>query len=397
MDLGNSMMPPHGTAKSPVCPSSTPSSEQAKQDGSTSQIYLIFLVMCLIATQMMMLIATKQVMTIVPLPLVLCECQFLVSCLSAGALIYLSTCCCNESTASIDANPKKKTSWTFYLPLSLSWTLGFVLFNASATFMSPSHVNLIRCGEPLATVLVGFVLFGKRYAGRVLITLVPVLGGVWLASPSSKAAHALSLNGILLAGLSNICFCTRPFVLHAMKHNQQSASSVSPTKIIPNGNGHSCTQKPRSQEQDDLYIFFTVTALAAFFILPGLVWILEGGMLERYYGYLYSKVLYEHDFLVSIVTACLGFFAYQYTQLRVMSLVSPLAFSILTPVIKAVMIVLCSLYFGDPLGIWQFVGVVTTTSGGYWFTMTKTAPPSSKKASVLPVHFFPDGKHAHKS
>ena len=375
---------------------------------SPSQLYLVCLVICLIATQMIMLIATKQVMSVAPLPLLLCEAQFLVSCLSARGLLtvgqgWASFSSSSKATAKSDAegsasslettntptntnhhpHQPKKTSWTFYLPLSLSWTLGFVLFNASATYMSPSYVNLMRCGEPVATVLVGCVVFGKRYPVRVLMTLGPVLGGVWLASPSqtttTMTASALSWEGILLAGLSNICFCIRPFVLHAMKQKQKPTTTVThkskPQSTAPSmvgSNKHSANSVP-SQEQDDLHTFLLVTTLAAMVILPGLVWVLEGQRVLQYTASLTDRRFQERRFFVSLLGACLGFFSYQYTQLRVMSLTSPLAFSILTPVIKAVMIVLCSLYFGDALGLRQLAGVLLTTSGGYWFTKTKLA------------------------
>eukprot|EP00978_Attheya_sp_CCMP212_P013617 scaffold34197_cov39-Attheya_sp.AAC.1 len=59
-----------------------------------------------------------------------------------------------------------------------------------------------------------------------------------------------------------------------------------------------------------------------------------------------------------------------------MSSMSPLAFSILTPVVKAAMIVICSFYFGDAFGIMSAIGVLTTTGGGYLFSTVQTAESS---------------------
>lgn len=373
----------------------------------SSQMQLSLLIMALVGTQMIMLISTKEVLTAVPLPLSLCQAQFVVSSCSSGLLLKIWDF---MLYGNILGSPKEKkatqtssrtTSWTFYLPLSACWTMGFVLFNASASYMSPSYVDLIRCGEPVATVVIGFVVFKKRYSWRVPMTLIPVMGGVWLARPSSGG---LSVPGILLAALSNVCFCVRPFVLHKMKEKRSFMISTNDDASTIQ------TFRNTSKEQDDLYTFLQVTTIAAIFILPPLVWFKEGQLLGQYYGSLYSKL--DRNFLVQILGSSLGFFSYQYTQLRVMSLISPLAFSILTPVIKASMILLCSAYFGDAFSFQQILGVAITAGGGYWFTQTKskdgnkrpdvgnpttTTTPSadSSQQTVLPVHNNP--RHAHAS
>ena len=65
-----------------------------------------------------------------------------------------------------------------------------------------------------------------------------------------------------------------------------------------------------------------------------------------------------------------------------MSRMTPLAFSVLTPVIKALMICLCSVYFHDPFGMQNVFGVAITTAGGFLFTMVRWQPssaPTSKR------------------
>eukprot|EP00933_Yihiella_yeosuensis_P029862 TRINITY_DN23514_c0_g1_i2.p2 TRINITY_DN23514_c0_g1~~TRINITY_DN23514_c0_g1_i2.p2 ORF type:complete len:100 (+),score=17.99 TRINITY_DN23514_c0_g1_i2:55-354(+) len=65
---------------------------------------------------------------------------------------------------------------------------------------------------------------------------------------------------------------------------------------------------------------------------------------------------------------------------KVMSKLGPLAFSVLTPIVKAFMIVACSLYFGDPFGFLSAIGVAISTGGGYLFTLAKNADAESKAA-----------------
>eukprot|EP00930_Biecheleria_cincta_P104223 TRINITY_DN96410_c0_g1_i1.p1 TRINITY_DN96410_c0_g1~~TRINITY_DN96410_c0_g1_i1.p1 ORF type:complete len:380 (+),score=67.44 TRINITY_DN96410_c0_g1_i1:40-1179(+) len=295
----------------------------------------------LVGTQMVMLIYTKRCTDRAGLPLLLCLAQFITSAsLSAAA-----------SVASIGRIPlMPRTLWRIIVPLSVVWTAGFVLFNASASRMSPALVSLVRCMEPLATVFVGFAL-GERYSCRVLATLIPICGGVGLAS---FKGGVLSVAGISLALLSNLSFCGRPFFTQQLKQH-------------------------RDNKLNDLGVFFNVTGVAVV-LLPVFVFLLEGveilPQLQRLSaaGQLFQ---YGGDLLASSIF----FFLYQLTQLVVMSKMTPLAFSVLTPVVKAFMIVACSLYFGDPFGMLSAVGVVVSTSGGYLFTLARSADGKKSKST----------------
>ena len=160
----------------------------------------------LIVTQMAMLVFGKKVTTIVSLPLVLCMAQFSTSVFLAGAS-YLIT------GRGLPWMPREL--WRTIVPLSLVWTAGFVLFNASAALMSPALVSLVRCMEPLTTVALG-LLRGERYTFPVLATLVPICGGVVLASFKGGTP---SVAGVSLAMLSNACFCCRPLFKQKLKQH----------------------------------------------------------------------------------------------------------------------------------------------------------------------------------
>ncbi|CAE8641869.1 unnamed protein product [Polarella glacialis] len=236
-----------------------------------------------------------------------------------------------------------RTLWSIIVPLSLVWTAGFVLFNASASRMSPAVVSLVRCMEPLATVAVGF-LIGERYSWRVLVTLIPICGGVALAS---FRGGVLSAAGICLALLSNVSFCGRPFFTQQLKLRK--------------------SENPL----DDLGVFFNVTFVATL-TLPVFVFLFEGTLIQSAVQRLSEEgVLVQ--FGADMMMSSIFFFLYQFIQLMVMSKLTPLAFSVLTPVVKAFMIVACSLHFGDPFGLLSAVGVAISCGGGYLFTLARGA------------------------
>ena len=126
---------------------------------------------------------------------------------------------------------------------------------ACALPLPRTQVNLVRCIEPLASVGVG-LLTGKRYSLAVLATLLPICGGVLLASCAHRAQGLLSWRsvvaqmhrhtprvrlcsrldrpsrratkrsgqqtgpsptGVALALLSNVCFCMRPLFTQRLK------------------------------------------------------------------------------------------------------------------------------------------------------------------------------------
>jgi len=292
----------------------------------------------LIATQMVMLVFGKKATSVAPLPLVLCIAQFMTSViLSAGIALF--------SHGSIPWMPR--SLWKHIVPLSAVWTAGFVLFNASAAVMSPSLVSLVRCMEPLATVFIGLLL-GERYAFSVVVTLVPICGGVALASFKGGLPSA---TGVALAMLSNICFCCRPLFSKKLEADP-------------------------SNKLDAVGQFFNIT-LVAVALLPPFVIGFEGSTAPSAMRSLEASGTFT-SFLWSVVVSSVFFFVYQFTQLKVMSQLSPLEFSVLTPIVKAFMIVSCSLYFGDAFGVTSAIGVVISAFGGYLFTLAKQQDAAKK-------------------
>ena len=98
----------------------------------------------LVILQVIMLVYTARVTREVKLPLVLCLSQFSVSAFLSGLAALIREGSIPWPPGSIF---KPLAALTFV------WTAGFVLFNASATHMSPALVSLVRCMEPLATVI----------------------------------------------------------------------------------------------------------------------------------------------------------------------------------------------------------------------------------------------------
>jgi drug/metabolite transporter (DMT)-like permease len=233
--------------------------------------------------------------------------------------------------------------------------------------MSPAVVNLVRCAEPLATAAIGMAFMGKQYSNRVLMTLIPICGGVILAASASannKNGVILNTGGVFLACLSNISFSFRPFLMQRLKNTCNTDT----------------TSRPSTKTSfDDMQVFFNIAVIASV-VLPPIVLIVEGSSIPMALSQLIKKGELG-SFVLDLIGSAVCFFLYQFTQLQIMSSMSPLAFSILTPVVKAAMIVICSFYFGDAFGIMSAIGVLTTTGGGYLFSTVHKAESSRSSLS----------------
>ena len=306
-------------------------------------LQLIGAIVVLVSTQMVMLIYTKRATGAARLPLLLCFAQFLTSTVLAGAYKAL------RSTPRFALPWAPRSLWRVLGALSAVWTGGFVLFNASASLMSPGFVNMVRCMEPLATVAVGAAM-GARYSGSVLLTLLPVCGGVMLAC---GAGGALSVPGVLLALASNVSFSGRPFFVQRLKALQAVSAD--------------------DKQLDKTAEFFNVT-FASILMLPAAMVLLEGPAdvmapaLQRL-----AREGRLGTFVCDVALSSLFFFLYQLSQMVIMSRLPPLAFSVLTPVVKSFMIVGCALVFGDTFTAWSALGVGVSASGGYLFSRAMAA------------------------
>lgn len=304
----------------------------AVRSDSPEWLAMLGWIFLLVSTQTVMIIYTKRCTNQAPLPMLLCLAQFAVSSI-------LSAIACILRKGQLFA-PKEVL--LDVLPLSAVWTGGFILFNVSALHMSPGMVNVVRCMEPLATICVGFAL-GQRFSLQVLATLFPICGGVAMASASGGSINSA---GVFFAMLSNLAFCCRPFCLQRLHGNKLN-------------------------QLDDLAIFFNVSLVSALF-LPALELVVEASeVLPAMQTLVASDRL--GSFAFDMLASSIAFFFYQFIQLLVMSKFSPLANSVLTPIVKAFTIVTLNLFYGDRISVISASGIVLSVGGGYLFTRAKSA------------------------
>ena len=84
--------------------------------------------------------------------------------------------------------------------------LGHVLSTVAPAYGTVAFTNVVKTLEPLFTCLFSAVLLRQIFSARVYLSLLPVIGGVAVASASEISFSSVSL----LSGLlSNVCFALR--------------------------------------------------------------------------------------------------------------------------------------------------------------------------------------------
>ncbi len=162
-----------------------------------------------------------------------------------------------------------------------------------------------------------------EFGSLLVIYKILLLGILFSGFRHKTAAAAVSPQGIVLACLSNVCFCVWPFFMKRLQQQLQGTNS---------------TAAKDNDDDDDAKIFFNVTLLASL-VLPCLV-VTTGELHHVDYD---DDVFWKKDsssttttttpllLFKNILWSSFFFFGYQWTQLKVMSVLSPLVFSILTP------------------------------------------------------------------
>jgi drug/metabolite transporter (DMT)-like permease len=132
--------------------------------------------------------------------------------------------------------------------IAASYASGFALTNTAMELAPPSFVETVKSSEPLSTVALAAIFLRERERPLTLVSLVPLVLGVAMASGFGEGhlAAAFSLAGMLLALASNVCFSGRAVATKALLRAHPRSALM-----------HS-----------DIALFYHVSRLGAILLLP---------------------------------------------------------------------------------------------------------------------------------
>lgn len=258
------------------------------------------------------------------------------------------------------------------LPLSLFSITGHIFSSMATSIVPVSFVHTIKALSPLFTVILYRFGFKVNYSYRVYISLIPLTIGVMLACSSSSTA---SFIGFLFALSSTVVFV---------------AQNIFSKKILFNQN-HSNFEK---RKLDELNVSFYSSIMAFTFMTP--IWLYYEGfplLVEHFWPHHIHSSNISNGWTIAFYFWLNGtsHFAQNILALSILSITSPVTYSIASLVKRIFVITASIIWFGQKTTIVQGIGIILTFSGLYMYNRArrdvekKERNAREKEEIVLPI------------
>eukprot|EP00850_Spirogloea_muscicola_P005900 SM000027S09681 [mRNA] locus=s27:781529:783703:+ [translate_table: standard] len=233
------------------------------------------------------------------------------------------------------------------LPLAAVHTLGNLFTNVSLGKVAVSFTHTIKALEPFFSVLLSAMLLGDSPHPWVIASLLPIVGGVALASATEAS---FNWAGFLSAMASNLTF--------------QSRNVLSKKLMI----------KKDKDALDNINLFSVITIMS-FFLLAPVALLVEGVKLTP--AYLEAAGLDVKTIMTRTLITGLCFHSYQQVSYMILQRVSPVTHSVGNCVKRVIVIVTSVLFFRTPVSTINGIGTAVALAGVFAYSRVKAvlSPP----------------------
>ncbi|KAM0907027.1 hypothetical protein ACQ4PT_016368 [Festuca glaucescens] len=285
-------------------------------------------------------IYNKQVLKVFPYPINITTVQFAVG--TAISLFLWIT--------GILKRPKiSGAQLVAILPLAIVHTMGNLFTNMSLGKVAVSFTHTIKAMEPFFSVLLSAMFLGELPTPWVILSLLPIVGGVALASISEAS---FNWAGFLAAMASNVTF--------------QSRNVLSKKLMLK-----------KEASLDNINLFSIITVMS-FFLLAPVTLLTEGVKVTP--TFLQSAGLNLQQVYTRSLIAAFCFHAYQQVSYMILARVSPVTHSVGNCVKRVVVIVTSVLFFKTPVSPINSIGTAIALAGVFLYSQLKRLQPKPKTA-----------------
>ncbi|XP_039125748.1 phosphoenolpyruvate/phosphate translocator 1, chloroplastic-like [Dioscorea cayenensis subsp. rotundata] len=282
-------------------------------------------------------IYNKQVLKVFQYPITITSLQFAVG--TALVLVMWAT--------NLHKKPKISSSQLVaILPLALVHTLGNLFTNMSLGKVAVSFTHTIKAMEPFFSVLLSALFLGEMPTPWVVFSLVPIVGGVALASLTEAS---FNWAGFWSAMASNVTF--------------QSRNVLSKKLMVK-----------KEESLDNINLFSIITIMSLFMLAPVALFV-EGVKFTP--AYLQSAGLNVKEIYTRALIAGLCFHAYQQVSYMILARVSPVTHSVGNCVKRVVVIVTSVLFFRTPVSPINSLGTAVALAGVFLYSRVKKLKPKA--------------------
>ncbi|KAK9276154.1 hypothetical protein L1049_005685 [Liquidambar formosana] len=284
-------------------------------------------------------IYNKQVLKVYPFPLTLTMIQVL-----CGTVLIIVMWAFN-----IYKRPKISGSQlAAILALAVVHTMGNLFTNMSLGMVSVSFTHTIKAMEPFFSVVLSAMFLGEIPTLWVVSSLVPIVGGVALASLTEASFNWYGFWSAMASNLTN-----------------QSRNVLSKKFMA------------KEDSLDNITLFSIMTIMSFILIAP--VAIFKEGI-KFTPSYLQSAGLNMKEVYIRSLLASVCFHAYQQVSYMILEKVSPVTHSVGNCVKRVVVIVSSVLFFQTPVSPINSLGTGVALAGVFLYSRVRRIQPKGKIA-----------------
>ncbi|XP_077244169.1 triose phosphate/phosphate translocator, non-green plastid, chloroplastic-like [Tasmannia lanceolata] len=282
-------------------------------------------------------IYNKQVLKVFPFPVTITTFQFAI-----GTVLVLFMWATN-----LYKRPKLTTSQLLaILPLAVVHTMGNLFTNMSLGKVAVSFTHTIKAMEPFFSVVLSAIFLGEIPTLWVVSSLVPIVGGVGLASLTEASFNWAGFWSAMASNVTN-----------------QSRNVLSKKLMIK-----------KEESLDNINLFSTITIMSLILLAP-VAFFMEGFKVTP--SYLQSAGLNVNQLYVRSLLAGLCFHAYQQVSYMILARVSPVTHSVGNCVKRVVVIVTSVFFFRTPVSPINSLGTGIALAGVFLYSRVKRIKPKS--------------------
>lgn len=235
------------------------------------------------------------------------------------------------------------------LPLAVVHTLGNLFTNMSLGKVAVSFTHTIKASEPFFSVILSAMFLGQFPTLWVVSSLVPIVGGVALASMTEPSFNWAGFWSAMASNLTN-----------------QSRNVLSKKFMV------------KKEESLDNITLFSIITIMSFFLLAPFALYMEGVKFTP--AYLQSVGLDVNQMYIKSLIAALCFHAYQQVSYMILQRVSPVTHSVGNCVKRVVVIVTSVLFFRTPVTTINALGTGVALAGVFLYSRVKRIKAKPKTA-----------------
>ncbi|KAK2047353.1 triose-phosphate transporter [Colletotrichum somersetense] len=263
------------------------------------------------------------------------------------------------------------------MPLAAFQIFGHLLSSTATSKIPVSLVHTIKGLSPLFTVLAYRLIFNIRYSVNTYLSLVPLTFGVMLACSGKHSKYSGELLGIFYALLATIIFVTQNIFSKRLFNEAAKAEAEG--------------QSARSQKLDKLNLLCYSSGMAFILTVPIWLWsegigiigdVLHDGAID-----LNNKAgSFDHGRLtIEFIFNGTFHFGQNILAFVLLSLVSPVTYSVASLIKRVFVIVIAIIWFRNPTTPLQGVGILMTFLGLYLYDRTHDRDKADRKAKMMEI------------